>query len=222
MLPYLRAWLGTEPAAAAKARAPAPVVVDHDALLRAQTLQLQQLREEEAEIKTELAEATRAQNRPLIKARLARLHQLGADIRMAEGKRDNLVAQQRLLQAADGNVQQAALMGAGADQLDALVDQAERIDLDDIVDRLQDGAARTHEYSGRLSEPLMGTPSDYGGDYVDLDDEVESLMRRTEDERLAGLLDTPSLSTPSGAGGGGGSGALRTSAKTTTPESIPQ
>lgn len=220
MLPYLRSWLGTEPAAAAgKARATAPAVVDHDALLRAQSLQLQQLREEEAEIKTELAEATRAQNRPLIKARLARLHQLGADIRMAEGKRDNLVAQQRLLQAADGNVQQASLMGAGADQLDALVDQAERIDLDDIVDRLQDGAARTHEYSGRLSEPLMGTTTDY----VDLDDEVESLMRRTEDERLAGLLDTPALSAPFGAGGGGGGGgALRTSAKTTTPASVPQ
>jgi len=184
MLPYLRSWLGTE--AAAPAPKPARAAPNADALLRAQRMQLGQLRDEAQEVREEMEAAVRASNQPLVRAKLARLKQLEGDIRLTQAKLDNVGAQQRTLQSADANVQQAVLMGAGADQLEALVREADDIDLDDVVDRLQDGAARTHEFSTRLSEPLM-THYDEG----DIDEEVEQLMQRAADERTAGLLDAP-------------------------------
>jgi hypothetical protein len=193
MLPYLRSWLGTGEAAPPtqqkKKKAPS---LDAEALLRAQRMQLAQLRDEEVEVQADLDQATRERNQAQMRAKLTRLRQLQADIRLTEGKLNNVGAQRRLLQSADANVQQGALMGAGADQLDALVREADEIDLDEIVDRLQEGAARTHEFSSRLSEPLLY--DDGGGG--DIDEEVQELMQRAEDERLAGLLDAPATVAP--------------------------
>jgi Snf7 len=186
MLPYLRSWLGTEQQQPAKKQAPR-AAVDADVLLRAQRMQLAQLRDEEKEVRADMESAVRERNQAQVRVKLARLKQLEGSISVAQGKLDNLNSQQRLLQSADSNVQQGVLMGAGADQLEALVQEADDIDLDDIVDRLQDGAVRTHEFSTRLSEPLM--PADDGGG--DIDEQVQEMMQRAEDERLAGLLDAP-------------------------------
>lgn len=119
-----------------------------------------------------------------------------------QGQVANQEAAQRTLAAAQANKEQALLMRDGANRLTAYVDEAERIDVDDIVDTFQDAAERTHDMSSRLSEPII--PSSVyavNAEGEDVDEEVERLMQRNAEAKTVGMPSAP-------AGGGGGAGVL--------------
>jgi len=155
-------------------------------LLKAQKMQLKQLKAHLEEVGIELEAALEQGNKTEARSKLQQQRQLQSDVRLLEGKIQNQEIAQRTITQADSNREQALLMKDGATKLNAIVEDTEKIDLDDIVDTYQDGAARTHEFSTRLSEPLFSS-SYLNDDGQDVDEELDTLMQRTADRQTAGL-----------------------------------
>jgi len=157
-------------------------------LLKAQKMQLSSLKEEYQEVCEEVDIAVESGNKSVARTKLQRKNQLDAEIRLLQGKIQNQEAAQRTITNASSNKEQALLMREGAAELGAIVDETERIDLDEIVDTFQDNAARTHEFSSRLSEPIISN-SVYGTneDGQDIDDELDMLMQRKADAKTADM-----------------------------------
>lgn len=159
-------------------------------LLKAQKLQLRQLKGELDEVQTELEAALERGNKSEARSKLQQQRQLQADVRLLEGKIQNQEIAHRTITQADSNREQALLMKDGATRLNELVEETEKIDLDDIVDTYQDGAARTNEFSTRLSEPLFSSAATaFNDDGQDVDEELDALMQRTADRQTASLAD---------------------------------
>jgi len=156
-------------------------------LLKAQKLQLKQLKGELEEVGQELQDALDLGEKAEARSKLQRKRQLESEVRLLEGKIQNQEIAHRTLTQADSNREQALLMKDGADRLNEIVQDTEKIDLDDIVDSYQDGAARTHEFSTRLSEPLFSSSSGINDDGQDVDEELDMLMQRTADAKTSGL-----------------------------------
>ena len=140
------------------------------------------------ETNQDLENALEIGNKNAARSILQKQRQLTSEINLLEGKIQNQEVAQRTISQADANREQALLMKDGANKLSNLVEDTEKIDLDDIVDTYQDGAARTHEFSTRLSEPLF-TSSVLNDDGQDVDEELDALMQRTADRKTAGLAD---------------------------------
>jgi len=157
-------------------------------LLKAQKMQLSSLKEEYQEVCEEVDIAVESGNKSAARTKLQRKNQLDAEIRLLQGKIQNQEAAQRTITNASSNKEQALLMRDGAAELGAIVDETERIDLDEIVDTFQDNAARTHEFSSRLSEPIISN-SVYGTneDGQDIDEELDMLMQRKADAKTADM-----------------------------------
>lgn len=163
-------------------------IQDAAALLRKKRLDLSMLREDIRELNAEIEEAGDQGNARLATEKIQRRNQLEKEARLLEGQIRNHESVHRTISNASANKEQALLMRDGANQLDSIVNETEKIDLDDIVDRLQDGAAQTHDFSSRLSEPLFSFDANlFNGDGQDVDDEVAKLMQRKAEEKTAGL-----------------------------------
>ena len=161
---------------------------DAVALLRKKKLDLSMLREDIRELNAEIEEAGDQGNTRVATEKIQKRNQLEKEARILEGQIRNHESVHRTISNASANKEQALLMRDGANQLDSIVNDTEKIDLDDIVDRLQDGAAQTHDFSSRLSEPLFSSDADlFNGDGQDVDDEVAKLMQRKAEEKTAGL-----------------------------------
>lgn len=166
-------------------------------LLKTQRLQLKKNKAHLESINADLQKAIDDGDQAEAKRLLTRTRVIKQEIATLEGQIANQEAAQRTLASAQTNTEQALLMRDGANQLARHVDEAERIDVDDIVDTFQDGAQRTHELSSRLSEPIVSM-SLYAlnEEGEDVDEEVARLMQRSADAKAASL--------PSAGNGGGG------------------
>lgn len=157
-------------------------------LLKTQRLKLKGLKFELSEVGQTLEYALDSGNKVEARSLLQRQRQLQSEISILEGQIQNQEVAQRTISQADSNREQAILMKDGANKLNDLVQDTEKIDLDEIVDSYQDGAARTHEFSTRLSEPLF-TSSALNDDGQDVDEELDAMMQRTADRKTLGLKD---------------------------------
>lgn len=169
-------------------------------LLKKQRLDLKKNRAELAEVNADLQAAIDAGDQPEAKRLLTRARVLKREIDLLQGQVANVEAAQRTLTAAQTNKEQALLMRDGANRLAQHVQEAERIDVDDIVDTFQDGAQQTHEMSSRLSEPLV--PMDVyalNEEGEGIDEELERMMLRNADAKTVGM---PSAPTSNNNGGG--------------------
>lgn len=151
-------------------------------LLRKKKLQLGTLKDDIEDLQREIEEAGDAGNTTLAASKIQRRNQLQKEARLLEGQIRNHEDTQRVIENASANREQALLMRNGANQLDSIVNETERIDLDEIVDTMQDAAARTQDFSSRLSEPLFSSDA-YASD--DVNEEVKLLMERKADEKTA-------------------------------------
>lgn len=126
-------------------------------------------------------------------------NRLEQNIRIQQGKIENLMGTQSILANADENLTQAEIMKHGAGELAQLQKQTEAIDIDDVMDTLQDGHSQTSDYSARLAAPFHANR--YGGESEEtgmaVDDELELLMQQAADERLADFDNAP-VSEPIG------------------------
>lgn len=176
-------------------------------LIKTQKLQLRVLADELAEVELDLKQALEEKNRAVAKVKLSKQRELQHRISQLQGMVSNQTSQDQTLQAARSNLKQATLMQDAAEELESVVDETERIDLDDVVDRFQDGAALTDTFSDRLSEPLLQSAAGF-----DVDDELDALMNQAEDERVLAQLhrikepEPTHLAMPNTSGGGGGGG----------------
>jgi hypothetical protein len=158
-------------------------------LMRTFKLRIDALREEDAELEEQVADAAARGDRAGVVRHMGRRKTVASEIAEYEGKLANQRETANTIGRADANKEQALLLQDGAKRLGALVAEAERIDIDTVVDDYRDGAAATHDYSRRLAEPL-----DAGSAAVDpdeLDAEVEALMQRAADERRLAMPAVP-------------------------------
>ena len=166
--------IGVTPPPETPKKPPTTTEPDSNKLLRTQNLLLKQKQEEFAEVSGELEVAIKGGKQAAAKFLLQKKHALEKDIRLLEGKIANSLAVKNTLADADSNLQQAALLKAGADQLQELTAQTEALEVADVVDSFKQGASLTYEQSAMLSEPLYGLHGT--GDEVDIDEELEEMM----------------------------------------------
>jgi hypothetical protein len=172
-------------------------------LVRAQSLQMQAMREEYADlgghqdimranVQSAIARGDKQEAGRLLreskKIELERA-KLQAEMEMHEKKLANTRAQQQVLSTANANIEQALLMQSGAQELQSATQAMEEIDLAGAMDSIQDAAGLVRDHDQMLTEPILG--GGVGQDTID-DDEVQEELRRLmdahADEKLSGIL----------------------------------
>lgn len=199
----VRSYLGL-PTSAPPTKAPPPVAtVDGTKLVRAQQVQLGQLKADLAEVEEELAAAVKARRTAVATAKIAERNSLQVKIKQLEGKMRNFIGTQEAIGTADSNLQQALLMKEGADALEEIVAKTQTVNIDDVVDKLQENAALTTEYGDRLSEPIFSQTGE-NEDGLSVDEEVAQMMaeqqEREAQEAMMGL-NTAAAAVPNRPGG---------------------
>ena len=197
---WLRGKIGMTPTAGTNPPPPAPLKNADESrarLIRTMRLRIEALSEEYAELEEQMADAAARGDRATAVRHMTRRKAVASEIADYEGKLANQRETANTISKADANKEQALLLQDGAQRLNSLVAEAERIDIDSVVDDYRDGASATNDYSRRLAEPL-----DSGSALVDpdeLDAEVDAMMQRAADERRLAM---PTVTTSSGGGGG--------------------
>lgn len=161
-------------------------------LHQAQKLQAAAIADELADVELEIDENIKRGDRVGAKRMLVRKQTLQKDLEVIHGKLANHDQIARSLATAQTNQEQAVLMRSDANSLEQIVEDTEKIDLDDIVDTIQDGAYRTNEFSNRLSEPIIRNAEAED----EVNNELDALMQRAADERL---VSAPSVKPESAA-----------------------
>lgn len=190
--------LGDPPAAAAgQQQQPLRNADDSRArLIRKFELQIEALHEEDFELEERAAAEAAAGKRAAVARTLQRRKAISVEISDCEGKLANQRSIGSTLGQADSNHEQALLMQDASTKLGALNKNAERIDLNEVVDKYRDAAADTRDYSKRLAEPLYPIGEDVE-DPEELDAEVEALMQRAADETRLAMPAAPAAAAAS-------------------------
>ena len=152
-------------------------------LLRTQKLQLAQLEDEYDEVKDEIQTAVKNKDQTSALKYLTRKQELEEDIETLQGKIENQEYLQKAVIDAHQNRDQAQLMQAGAKQMETIVKQTEKIDIDGVVDRYEDASRTTSTHSKRLAKPMRR-----GARAKDtISHELDRLMQEEADRETAEL-----------------------------------
>ena len=166
------------------------------ALLRTQKLQLAQLEDEYEEIQEELQVAVKKKDQNTALKHLTRKQELEDDIATLQGKIENQEYLQKAVSDAHQNRDQVQLMQAGAKEMETIVKQTERIDIDGVVDRYEDASRITNTHSQRLAKPIKrGGATGRMRRQNDVKDELDRLMQEDADRNTAELDSMPSVPT---------------------------
>jgi len=153
------------------------------ALLRTQKLQLAQFEDEYDEVKDEIQTAVKNKDQTSALKYLTRKQELEEDIETLQGKIENQEYLQKAVIDAHQNRDQAQLMQAGAKQMETIVKQTEKIDIDGVVDRYEDASRTTTTHSKRLAKPMRR-----GARAKDtISHELDRLMQEEADRETAEL-----------------------------------
>lgn len=167
-------------------------------LQRSMKMQLDSKRDELEEVQENKAKAVRARNKAQINSLILKERALKREINVLTGKLSNQNMTQSVLTSAQSNYEQGILTREAADEISALNQQTEDLDLEEAVDDLKDGALETLKYSDMLAEPIFGEADLIGsmgmGDEM-VDDEMERLIQEQEEleatEATVGLPSVP-------------------------------
>jgi hypothetical protein len=132
-----------------------------------------------------ISEIPLEKNRELLKLKLIERDRLKQQIVQLQSRLQNIGGTQEVVSNAVANVQTARILQSATDTIEKSVKEAEKIDLDSIVDKYQDNAVLTQDFSTRLSQPWLTQTIDEDK----LDDELDQLMN--ENDELEKWLNTP-------------------------------
>jgi hypothetical protein len=168
-----------------------PTAEDAAALLRTQQTQLRMMQQEVAHL-TAVAQAAAARgDRRGCQDALQRKQVVETDAGLLRGKIQNQERALAVLRTAEANRDQALVLQAGADRLDAIVAEAEAIDVGGLRSRYAESGGTVNEMSRELSEPMFGDGS--LADEGDVDHAVEAMMRQAAGQPVAAATPLPAL-----------------------------
>jgi hypothetical protein len=124
------------------------------------------------QIKQAAAAGNASRGKPLMEQR-ARLEK---DILVLRGKHANVLQQQRAMQTAVANREQALLVQDGAQELQQVVAQTEAIDVAGAVDSMQEASTLVNEHSNLLSTDMFKSTSSGVTDHQALEDEFQRMV----------------------------------------------
>lgn len=150
---------------------------------RAQALRIRMLNSELNDEEREARAAVERGDRSAAQRHLVRSRQLRSEVGVLQQKYDNMTQTRNAIGTANANLAQGMLVKEGAVELEQAVSAMEQIDLDEAIDKLQDGAAMLREHDLRLAEPLFVAEDD-------AEEELERLMREKQ-ERDAARINFP-------------------------------
>jgi hypothetical protein len=203
MLDSIRGWIGVAPPkAATPAKKPNAVLErrkqaaqeqTHEqrlaALIRAQTVQISQLREDVEDYKEQTNQHLASGNRVAARNAIEARKKVEADIALRQKKLENTRAQQHAIEMANANLEHGLLLQEGAQELKGATEAMAEIDLEGAVDTMQDAAAEVEEHNVLLTEPIFtagGTVDD-----GEVDDELNALLAEQADLKAASFPDVP-------------------------------
>ncbi len=158
-------------------------------LLRTQKMQLDQLQDELEELQEAKKFYIQRQDKVKLRDTLERIGIIEEETETLQGKIDNQEYLEKQFTDAHQNRDQAKLMQAGAKEMESIVNDTERIDLDSVVDRYEDASRTTDSFNKRLAKPMRR-----GGGAIharkrqeNVDAELDRLMQEEADKRMASL-----------------------------------
>jgi hypothetical protein len=146
--------------------------------------------------KKEIETAQRPPNQNLLKQLLTQRAQLQEKARQNTVRLNNLRGVNDKITEAHRNHSELAIMSAAAQTLKEAADGAAEYDMDDIRDRLEEGADQVTEQTGMLTEPLFSSQLQFVQSEDDVDAEVAALIAQAEADDRTAALNTPTAQVP--------------------------